>query len=236
MMSAGCAPAEPRWSPPSAGGSKEFNGRNWTVIQAPAGDLGTACSQVRWQEPPITIRSPWPSGSLRFFWAAAGARAQEQLARFADGQDGDHGVLARAASDRVAVPGHAVAAVAVVAAAGGGKGSPSSRPVVRGTVPPAPRRGRGAAAVVADPVGAQQAGYVDDAARTSAVARPARARRGRASRRGRRPGSQPRQQIDPGAAAQRTSLEPGEVLDVGLVGAVRGEEGRLEVHPAEGST
>ena len=39
-------------------------GRNWTLMRAPTGFavLGTACSQVRWQEPPITIRSPWPTG------------------------------------------------------------------------------------------------------------------------------------------------------------------------------
>ena len=44
--------------------------------------LGTACSQVRWQLPPITIRSPWPRS-----WPqrrAAAARAQQQRARFAE--------------------------------------------------------------------------------------------------------------------------------------------------------
>jgi hypothetical protein len=38
-------------------------GRNWTLMRGPVGraDLGTACSQVRWQLPPITSRSPCPS-------------------------------------------------------------------------------------------------------------------------------------------------------------------------------
>jgi hypothetical protein len=37
-------------------------GRNWTLMRGPTGraDLGIACSQVRWQLPPMTIRSPWP--------------------------------------------------------------------------------------------------------------------------------------------------------------------------------
>ena len=47
----------------SAGSGEPQNtlrGRNCTLTRGPAGRdvLGTACSQVRWQEPPITIRSP----------------------------------------------------------------------------------------------------------------------------------------------------------------------------------
>src|SRR5262249_46045461 len=48
---------------------------------------------------------------------AAEARTQHQRARRANGDDRDHGVLVRTAPDAVAVPGHAVAAVAVVAQA-----------------------------------------------------------------------------------------------------------------------
>ena len=40
---------------------KTPRGRNCTEIRGPAwATLGTACSQVRWHEPPITTRSPWP--------------------------------------------------------------------------------------------------------------------------------------------------------------------------------
>ena len=82
-----------------------------------AATLGTACSQVRWHEPPITTRSPWPiSNDDRL---AAAARPQRQPPRVAERHDRDHRVLRSAAADRVAVPGDAVAAVAVVAAPGG---------------------------------------------------------------------------------------------------------------------
>src|SRR5690606_5648846 len=54
--------------------------------------------------------------------AAAAAGPQQQGAGEADRQDGHHGVLRAAAADGVAVPGHAVAAVAVVAQPGGGEG------------------------------------------------------------------------------------------------------------------
>jgi hypothetical protein len=40
---------------------KTLSGRNCTEIRGPAwATFGTACSQVRWHEPPITTRSPWP--------------------------------------------------------------------------------------------------------------------------------------------------------------------------------
>ena len=40
-------------------------GRNWMLMRGPTGRavLSTACSQVRWHEPPITSRSPWPTGN-----------------------------------------------------------------------------------------------------------------------------------------------------------------------------
>lgn len=39
-------------------------GRNWMLIRGPTplAVFGIACSHVRWQEPPMTIRSPWPRG------------------------------------------------------------------------------------------------------------------------------------------------------------------------------
>ena len=79
--------------------------------------MGTACSQVRWQLPPITSRSPWPR-SCRSAVAAA-ARAQQQRAGRAERDDRDHGVLGAAAPDRVAVPRDAVPAVPVQAQPGG---------------------------------------------------------------------------------------------------------------------
>ena len=44
-------------------GQSTPRGRNWTLIRGPIGRvvLGTACSQVRWQLPPITSRSPCPT-------------------------------------------------------------------------------------------------------------------------------------------------------------------------------
>ena len=70
-------------------------GRNWMLMRGPTerAVFGTACSQVRWQEPPITMRSPCPSG-LRTGSRPPPAGPQHQIARGADGQDGDHGVLA----------------------------------------------------------------------------------------------------------------------------------------------
>jgi DNA ligase-1 len=53
--------------------------------------------------------------------AAALARAQQQRARLAQGDDRHHGVACRAAPEPVAVPGDAVAPVAVVAQARGGE-------------------------------------------------------------------------------------------------------------------
>ena len=146
--------------------------------------LGTACSQVRWQEPPITTRSPWPISTDDRL--AAAARAQGEPARVADGDDRDHGVLAPAAADGVAVPGDAVAPVAVVAAAGGHERLAELGAVVlrervaglgRGPGGGAARRRRRCA-----PAGARR-----PRGRTSAAARPATARRAPGWRRPRRP-------------------------------------------------
>src|SRR6266536_225536 len=52
---------------------------------------------------------------------AAGAPAQQQGAGRTERDDRDHGVIRRAAADRVAVPGHAVAPVAIQAQARGGE-------------------------------------------------------------------------------------------------------------------
>jgi tRNA (Thr-GGU) A37 N-methylase len=60
------------WSPPRqafrtrrAGvlSYRTLRGRNWMLMRGPTGRavFGIACSQVRWQLPPITIRSPWPN-------------------------------------------------------------------------------------------------------------------------------------------------------------------------------
>ena len=81
--------------------------------------LSTACSQVRWQEPPITSRSPWPTGNdpgrgrRRGGAAAAGGPRR--------GTGSRPWCRGCAAADRVAVPGDAVAAVAVEAHPCGGE-------------------------------------------------------------------------------------------------------------------
>ena len=108
-----------------------FSGRNCTEIRGPAwATLGTACSQVRWQEPPITTRSPWP------IWTTTVSAPPRRGRRVSRG--GRRARRSRPScrwscpADGVAVPRDAVATVAVVAAAGGAEGSPSSCGVVRG--------------------------------------------------------------------------------------------------------
>ena len=95
------------------------------LIRGPVGlaVFGTECSQVRWQDPPITSRSPWPCGSSLCAAAplAAAAAAQRENPCRAEADDGDHGVLGAAAADGVAVPGDAVGAVAVQAQPRGGE-------------------------------------------------------------------------------------------------------------------
>ena len=58
-------------------------GRNWMLIRGPTGLLvfGTACSQVRWQLPPITSRSP--CASVRRSDAPPPRGRQQELARAA---------------------------------------------------------------------------------------------------------------------------------------------------------
>ena len=106
--------------------------------------LGTECSQVRWQEPPITIRSPCPSG--RRTVSPPPRRAQQQVPRRAHGEDRDHRVLARAPPDPVPVPGDTVPAVAVVAQPGRGERLAQLLGVVRARARRAPRPAPGAAA------------------------------------------------------------------------------------------
>jgi chaperonin GroEL len=60
----GCRRATTRVSTrhnPGLGGYITPAGRNCTLMRGPAAaTLGTACCQVRWHEPPMTSRSPWP--------------------------------------------------------------------------------------------------------------------------------------------------------------------------------
>jgi hypothetical protein len=65
---------------------------------------------------------------------AAPSRAQQQRARRAQGEDRHHRVLGAAAADGVAVPRHAVAAVAVEAQSGGHEGLAQLAGVVPGEV------------------------------------------------------------------------------------------------------
>ena len=91
---------------------------------------------------------------------AATARAQGQPPRVADGDDRDHGVLAPAAAEGVAVPRDAVATVAVVAAAGRHERLAQLGVVVLGE--PVPRLGEGRVGErFADAVRVHEPGYVD---------------------------------------------------------------------------
>ena len=78
---------------------------------------------------------PGRRGPSRTQTTPAAPRTQRQPARVAERDDRDHRVLVRAAADRVAVPGDAVAAVAVVAAAGGQERLAELGPVVRDSAP-----------------------------------------------------------------------------------------------------
>ena len=114
-------------------------GRNCTLIRGPtAWDVfGTACSQVRWQLPPMTSRSPWPTsnrsepprppGPRR----ATASRPQQQRPRRAQRHDRDDGVLMLAAPDGVAVPGDAVPAIPVQAQSSRAERLAELRSVVR---------------------------------------------------------------------------------------------------------
>ena len=81
--------------------------------------LGTACSQVRWHEPPITSRSPCPS-TCRTVCPAPPPTGRSMRARGAPMETmAIHRVLGRRATVPVAVPGDRVASVAVEAHPGG---------------------------------------------------------------------------------------------------------------------
>ncbi len=112
-------PAEVR-SPPARAGYERLGRGTGSRCAGPTSFavFGIAWSQVRWQEPPMTTRSPCPSGS-RSRGGAAVARPQHQRPRAAHREDRHHGVLARRPADAVAVPGDAVAPVAVEAQPGG---------------------------------------------------------------------------------------------------------------------
>src|SRR6476661_7243101 len=58
-----CAGQMPR----SGAGQATPAGRNCTLTRGPTrlAVLGMQCSHVRWHEPPMTTRSPWPSGKRR---------------------------------------------------------------------------------------------------------------------------------------------------------------------------
>src|SRR5215212_3727268 len=62
------------WRPPPHLRQATPLGRNCTLTRGPTCllVLGMQCSQVRWQEPPITTRSPWPSGKRRLSPPPAG--------------------------------------------------------------------------------------------------------------------------------------------------------------------
>src|SRR6478752_8842480 len=87
-------------------------------------------------------------------------RSQREPARVAEGDDRDHRVLGLAAADGVAVPGDAVATIAVVAAAGGHERLAELGAVVRRQRSTGPRQGR-MGERLADAVRVQQAGYGD---------------------------------------------------------------------------
>ena len=119
-------------------------GRNCTLIRGPtAWDVfGTACSQVRWQLPPMTSRSPWPTSNRSepprppAPTPAASipphpSRPQQQRPRRAQRHDRDHGVLMLAAPDGVAVPGDAVPAIPVQAQSSRAERLAELRSVVR---------------------------------------------------------------------------------------------------------
>ena len=92
---------------------------------------------------------------------AAAARPEGQPTRVAERHDGDHRVGVLAATDRVAVPGHGVAAVAVEAAPGGHERLAELGQVVRGQRL-AGRRQERVGELLVDDVGVDQPGYVDD--------------------------------------------------------------------------
>ena len=94
-------------------------GLNCTEIRGPTGLVvfGTQWSQVRWQEPPMTTRSPCPAGTRIEEPPPRGA--EHEVPRRTHRHDGDHRVEVPRATDAVAVPRDGVPAVAVEAQPGG---------------------------------------------------------------------------------------------------------------------
>ena len=146
-----------RRAPASAGAflrdQRTPRGRNWMLMRGPTGRavLGTACSQVRWHEPPITSRSPCPRVERSAGPPPRGRSEQSpRLAERTGSRPWCPAVLL--AADRVAVPGDAVAAVAVEAHARRCvNGSPSSSRVVGVERLPRRRRAPGRAAARRSP-------------------------------------------------------------------------------------
>ena len=157
-----------------ASGKRTPRGRNCTLIRGPVtcAVFGTACSQVRWQLPPMTSRSPCPISYRRD--GAAAPRPQRQGPRRAQRQDRHHGVLARAPSGRITVPGHAVPPVPVQAQPRGPERLAQFGPVVRGQRLPRGGQRRVRQRLVLA-VKAQQPRARRPPGRTCAVARPATA-------------------------------------------------------------
>ena len=210
---------------------KTLSGRNCTEIRGPAwATFGTACSQVRWQEPPMTTRSPWPISTEIDSPPPRGRRASRRGSPTETMRD--HRVLALPAADRVAVPGDAVAAVAVVAAAGGHERLAETGEVVGGE--------RLAGLVeqrvgerVADAVGVHEPRHVDDPVVHLPPLGPPRhvADQRREHVVGRR---QPvAAYVDPRAAGQHAALDAVEGRHRGRAVV---EQGALEVHDAHSTT
>ena len=87
------------------------SGRNWTLIRGFAlAILGTACSHVRWQVPPMTRRSPQPRSNAREVPPPAG---RSRKRRGAPSETMATTVCRRLPADAVAVKRHAVAPVPV---------------------------------------------------------------------------------------------------------------------------
>ena len=206
-------------------------GRNCTEIRGPAwATFGTACSQVRWQEPPMTTRSPWPisnesdSPPPRGRSASRRGSPKETIATIVS--------CGAASPEPVTVPGDAVAPVAVVAATRGQERLAELGAVVlRQGVARLHQQRMGEWLPLA--VGVDEPGHVDHPVVHLPPLGPPRD-----------VGDQPLQHlvgtrhevaayVDPGAAAQRLTLG---VRQRAQPRGRRLEERPLEVHASDGST
>ena len=168
--------------------------------------FGTACSQVRWHEPPITSRSPPPSS-----WRSV---APAPLGRSSSRRGAPSETIATtvssvdAASDRVAVPGDAVAPVAVQAEARGRERLTELLAVVLGErLPGLLEHGVGKGLALG--VEAEQPRDVDHAVvHRSPFGPPGHDPEQPVEERV-RPGDPPLPDIDPGAAIELRSLDRG---------------------------